>query len=61
MGGGYTTPPDAFTPELEALIAFMSGDHASARQWLARLDATQREAFRRCLAGLSELMGEGPT
>lgn len=58
MGTGNTTPPDRFTPELEAMIAVMSGDNESARQWIARLSVQQRAAFRVHLAALDGLMGE---
>ncbi|MEU6674793.1 hypothetical protein [Streptomyces sp. NPDC046925] len=56
MGTGNTTPPDRFTPELEAMIAVMSGDLQSARQWLARLSAQEREALRVHLATLDGLL-----
>lgn len=59
MGDSFTTPPDRFTPELEAMISVMSGDATSAREWIARLTAPERTAFRNHLAALDTLMKEG--
>jgi hypothetical protein len=37
-----TTPPTAFTAELEAMICIMSGDFQEARRWIYQVDRADR-------------------
>lgn len=40
-----TTPPTAYTAELETMIAVMSGDFQSARRWLRQVPKADRPRF----------------
>lgn len=37
-----TTPPTAYTAELESMIAIMSGDFQEARRWILRIPVADR-------------------
>lgn len=40
-----TTPPTAFTAELEAMICIMSGDFQGARRWVHQVPRDDRAQF----------------
>lgn len=50
-----TTPPDAYTAELESMIAFMSGDESAALVWISRTNPTTRHQWISQLRGLADL------
>lgn len=50
-----TTPPTAYTAELESMIAFMSGDESAALVWISRTDPAKRSQWVSQLRGLADL------